>query len=246
VDVVTPVDDAQAEFCRAVEAHLCRKNEGHLVRIVGPAFEQVCGWARRGVPLSIAQLGIDRYIERQKAKGPRRRPVRIEFCEADVLDAFDEWRRSVMPAVEPVRADADIGAGGSAPSPGRRGVSLPAHLERVIARLSTLRAGAQPAFGAAVDAIVRELDAARGSVRSLRGDARQALLDRLLVLDEALVRAGEGQVGAAGISDLQRRVEDELAPYRTRLAAGAFDEARRRALDRMIRERLGLPAVAFD
>ncbi len=93
------MDESQAEFCRAVEAYLCRKNEGHLVRIVGPAFEQVCGWARRGVPLTIAQAGIDRYVERHQAKGPRRRPVRIEFCEADVLDAFDRWRRSVMPAV---------------------------------------------------------------------------------------------------------------------------------------------------
>ena len=39
--------------------------------------------------------GIDRYFERYYAKGPRRRPVRVEFCEADVLDVFDEWRRAV-------------------------------------------------------------------------------------------------------------------------------------------------------
>ena len=38
---VAVVDD----YCRQVEAYLCRKNDGHLVRIVGPAFEQVCGWA---------------------------------------------------------------------------------------------------------------------------------------------------------------------------------------------------------
>ena len=43
----------------------------------------------------IAQRGIDRYFERYYAKGPRRRPVRIEFCEADILDAFDQWRRAV-------------------------------------------------------------------------------------------------------------------------------------------------------
>ena len=42
-------DDA-SEYCRQVEAYLCRKNDGHLIRIVGPAFEQVCGWAARGVP----------------------------------------------------------------------------------------------------------------------------------------------------------------------------------------------------
>ena len=66
-----------------------------MIRIVGPAFEQVCAWAARGVPLRVACRGIDRYFERDYAKGPRRRPVRIEFCEADVLDVFDEWRRAV-------------------------------------------------------------------------------------------------------------------------------------------------------
>ena len=89
----TPIDPA--DYCRQIETYLCRKNEGHLVRIVGPAFEQVCGWATRGVPLRIAFRGIDRYCERYYAKGPQRRPVRIEFCEADVLDSFDDWRRAV-------------------------------------------------------------------------------------------------------------------------------------------------------
>ncbi len=246
---MTPVDESQAEFCRAVEAYLCRRNEGHLVRIVGPAFEQVCGWARRGVPLSIAQVGIDRYVERQAAKGPRRRPVRIEFCEADVLDAFDEWRRSVMPAAPGGAGESGADAvQGLAPPPsaGRRGVSLASHLERVIARLSALRAGARPEFGASVDAIVRELDVARGGARTLRGDSRQALLERLQALDAALGLAATLQLGPAGMTELRQRAEDELAPYRNRLGAEAFAESQQRAIDRLVRERLGLPAIAFD
>jgi len=86
---------APEEYCRQLEAYLCRKNDGHLIRIVGPAFEQVCGWSTRGIPLKLAMRGIDRYFERYYAKGPRRRPVRVEFCEPDVLDVFDEWRRAV-------------------------------------------------------------------------------------------------------------------------------------------------------
>src|SRR6266550_1922907 len=88
-----PMDPA--EYSREIESYLCRKNEGHLIRIVGPAFEQVCGWATLGVPLKIAFRGIDQYCERYYAKGPRRRPVRIEFCEADILDLFDSWRRAI-------------------------------------------------------------------------------------------------------------------------------------------------------
>ena len=51
------------QYCRDLEAYLCRKNDGHLIRIVGPAFEQVCGWAARGVPFTVACRGIDRYFE---------------------------------------------------------------------------------------------------------------------------------------------------------------------------------------
>ena len=90
-----------AEYCRQVEAYLCRKNEGHLVRIAGPVFEQVSGWASQGVPLAVVFRGIDRYCERYYAKGPRRRPVRVEFCEADILELFDDWRRWIASSSTP-------------------------------------------------------------------------------------------------------------------------------------------------
>src|SRR4051812_44261058 len=89
-----PVADV-SEYCRDIETYLCRKNDGHLIRIVGPSFEIVSRWAATGVPLKVALSGIDRYFERYYRKGPRRRPVKIDFCEADVLDVFDEWRRAI-------------------------------------------------------------------------------------------------------------------------------------------------------
>ena len=39
------------DFCREIETYLCKKNDGHLIRVVGPSFELVSGWAERGVPL---------------------------------------------------------------------------------------------------------------------------------------------------------------------------------------------------
>src|SRR5689334_18759364 len=135
--------DASA-YCREIEAYLCKKNEGHLIRIVGPAFEQVSGWAAQGVPLAIACRGIDRYCERYYAKGLRRRPVRIEFCEADILEEFDNWRRAVGVTAKD-SPDEVPGA------PTRD--TLPAHLERVIVRLTGLRAsGRSPSFQERVDA----------------------------------------------------------------------------------------------
>jgi hypothetical protein len=241
---VEPAD----QYCRAIEAYLCRKNDGHLIRIVGPAFEQVLGWAARGVPIRIAYHGIDRYFERYYAKGPRRRPVRIEFCEADILDAFDEWRRAIgithgTPA--PARAG-DGPESESAEGASRRHESLPAHLDRVIARLTTLRAGAAPWLDAMLEAVVRELDARRTEARSLRGDARRDFFDRLAAIDAELLTEARRQCDAATLAQLTGDADEELAPFKDRLPGDAFERSRRAAVDRLIRERCRLPVVAFD
>src|SRR6185369_13024133 len=149
-----------AEYCRELEAYLTRKNEGHLIRIAGPVFEQVSGWAAQGVPLAIAFRGIDRYCERYYAKGPRRRPVRIEFCEADILEEFDNWRRAVgVAALEGTEAAEQLS----------KRDSLPAHLDRVIARLTALRGSDRSAaFLDRIDAVVRELDGLRAHAKQAR------------------------------------------------------------------------------
>jgi hypothetical protein len=241
--VVEPAD----QYCRAIEAYLCRKNDGHLIRIVGPAFEQVLGWANQGVPIKIACQGIDRYFERYYAKGPRRRPVRIEFCEADVLDAFDEWRRAVGIAREerliPATATGDSEA---SDSPERRHGSLPAHLDRVIARLTTLRAGAERTLDDALDAVIRELDSRRSEAKSLRGEGRRDFIDRLRAMDRELLDAAERRCDAATRAQLDVEAAEELAPFKDRLSGGAFEEARRAAVVRLVRERYRLPVIAFD
>lgn len=232
-------DEAPEQYCRAVEAYLCRKNDGHLVRIVGPAFEQVCGWAARGVPLRIACIGIDRYFERYYAKGPRRRPVRIEFCEADVLDAFDEWRRAVgVPAAEPRDPDDEDSS--------RRHGPLSSHLERVVARLTALRSGADPALSDLYDAIVRELDAARGAGKSVRGQAREAVLARLRELDAMLLDAARNRCDEGSLREIERSADEELAPFRQRMPRDAYVQAQQACVDRLVRERLRLPVLTFE
>jgi hypothetical protein len=232
-----------ADYCREIEAYLCRKNDGHLIRIVGPSFELVSGWASRGVPLRIAYRGIDRYFERYYAKGPRRRPVRVDFCDADVLDAFDEWRRTTGLA-----AKSRHGEGGTEAV--SRGASLPAHLEGVLRRLTAARtSGAlirdDATFDRLLDAVSRELDAARGSARGLRGPARQALVARLAALDDEMMRAARSAADEPVWRELVREAETDLAGFRAGMAADAFAQARDRAAGRLLRERLGLPTIAF-
>lgn len=223
-------------YCREIEAHLTRKNEGHLIRIVGPAFEQVCGWARMGVPLKIAFRGIDQYCERYYARGPRRRPVRIEFCEGDILDLFDSWRRAVGVAASP--------AGDTGGPPPRKPV-LATHVDRVMARLVTVRAAGtrSPGFDDAVDSSVRELERLAADARRARGEQRQRILDRLTDLDRALMDAAIRELDAPLSAALRREAEEELAPFGARMAPEVKAHATSAAFERLVRESLGLPIV---
>ena len=231
------------DFCREIESYLCQKNDGHLIRVVGPSFEVVSGWAERGVPLKIAFAGIDRYFERYYRKGPRRRPVKIDFCDADVLDVFDEWQRAV--GAQPSAAGHQSPADGHQSSAGRQ--SLPAHLERVVLRLTSARAGGTlgDEFDALIDRAAAELDAARAKAGGLRGAARQALLDRLAALDAELVRQARGTLDEVTRAALAREAESELAGFRSGMTADAFARAREAAVDRLVRERARLPTIAF-
>ncbi len=244
-------------FCREIEAHLCRRNDGHLVRIVGPAFDLVCGWARAGVPLKVAFRGIDRTVERHRARGPRRRPLRIEFCEADVLDAFDEWRRAVGPMLL-ARSEEGAGAGASA-SPaagaeveggmrGHRPPALTTHLDRVLLRLTSLVAGSPlpSALRALLERIIGELDALRAQAGRLRGETRAAALARLAALDAEVLACAVATADAAALGAARRDAEEELAGYRGRLAPGAFDAAVEAAARRALHDHLRLPRLAIE
>jgi hypothetical protein len=227
-----------AEYCREVETYLCRKNEGHLIRIVGPVFEQVCGWAAQGVPLAVVYRGIDQYCERYYAKGPRRRPVRVEFCEADVLSLFDDWRRAV--------GVSNLGADHEEEEAPRKPDSLPAHLDRAIAKLTALRSsGRSEAFDRVLDAAVRELDRVRASAKSARGDARSAILARLAALDAELLGAARDQLSDADRVELSARAEAEIAPFASRMPADAQRTAVEAAFARLLRDSLGLPTLSL-
>jgi hypothetical protein len=228
------VIDVQA-YCRDLEAYLCRKNDGHLIRITGPAFERVQGWAEQGIPLSIAEAGIDRYFERYYRKGPRRRPVQILFCEADVLDAFDEWRLAV--GIARVTDDSEGGR--------RAKRSLASQIEAASARLTVLRGSdkAGPALGAALDSAVRALDALRPDAARARGDARDALLQRIEQIDATLTAAAFAALDAGQRSALEKEADGELAPFQARLSAEAYAQSRRAAIHRLARQHFGLPSL---
>jgi hypothetical protein len=227
-----------SEYCRELEGYLCQKNEGHLIRIVGPAFERVCGWAEQGVPLALAKRGIDQYCDRYYAKGPRRRPVRIEFCEADILDLFDNWRRAVGVGAE----------GGSPDESSHRRDSLPAHLDRVIARLTSRRGGPwrSEGFDAALADAVRELDTMRTAARNARGHERTRVLERLSALDARLTAAAIGEIDGETARAMRAAAQEDIAPFAARMTAADRESAAAAAFERRVRDAAGLPVLAFE
>lgn len=233
-------------YCRDVESYLCQKNDGHLIRVVGPSFEVVSGWAAQGIPLKVVLRGIDRYFERYYAKGPRRRPVKIDFCAADVLDLFDEWRRALGLAQSSVSGHQSSVEG--TPSSSARRESLPVHLERVVMRLTNARAGGtlDAGFDEIIDHAARELDAARAEARGVRGAARQALIARLDALDVRLLEQARAAMDDAMRRGFEQEADEELAGFRAAMAPDTFARARAAAIDRLVRERFGLPTIRYE
>jgi hypothetical protein len=230
-------------YARDVEAYLCRKNDGHLIRIVGPSFETVRAWEARGVPLKVVFRGIDRHFERYYAKGPRRWPVRIDFCEPDVLDAFDEWRRAVgtwsFTARDGAAAEGEAGV--------VRSASLPRHLERTAMALSSLAAdgGLPEGVRVAVVAAIGAVESVRGRAAGARGAAREALLRDLAVADADFLGAVASTLPEPEHAHLREMAAAELTPFRGRMPPDAFGQAVEAATARLVRERFRLPVLSL-
>jgi len=233
----------QGDYCHEVESYLCRKNDGHLIRIVGPSFELVSGWAARGIPLKIVFRGIDRCFERYYARGPRRRPVRVDFCDADVLDVFDEWRRSVGVLFEKPAADEDLDT--SAPKKPHH--SLAAHLDRIVGRLVARQTDpATASLDSEISRTIERLDSLRGVAPKARGAARARLIDQLALLDGELTVAAREGCPADVRAALARDAAIDLEPFRERMAPAVYQQALDAATDRLVREQLGLPRIAYE
>ena len=228
-------------YCREVESYLCRRNGGHLIRIVGPAFELVRAWKEQQIPLSVVRRAVDRAVERRASSPSSRRPLRIEFCEADVLEQFDEWRRAV-----------GVGRGGDAGADAQRRnarrASLPAHLERVVLGLTALRAQrAHPeALRDLAACLAGELDAARAAARTARGDRRERLLARLEKADRELLAAARAGADESLRDRLLADAERDLAGFRQRMPPAEFRKAVAAGADKLLREELDLPRITFD
>jgi hypothetical protein len=250
------------QYCRAIESHLCRKNDGHLIRIAGPTFDLVRGWAEQGVPLKVALTGIDRTFERYYRKGARRRPLQVSFCEADVLDVFDDWRRALglfgagrsgggAPSAEngvpPAECEAgtseragtaECGAAGTAERGAGTSVPAGALAER------PHRAASLPAH---LERVANRLTLLRGDPRNDE-EMETALAAAVLQMDahRQVSRGVRGPARAALIAHLESLDDNLLARVRARLSPEQLDELRREAAETLAPFRERMPRVAYE
>lgn len=234
-----------AEYCRRVEEHLARVNAGHLVRVVGPAFTLVRSWAEAGVPFSVVCRGIDRKAQRHQ-KGRSTRPLRLEFCEADVRDEYEQWRRAVG-LVSTSAPEAVAESEPASPAEERRRPSAGRVLDRAIEKLvrATADLDASEDFRTETAAILDRLVAAREGLRHARGEARASLVASLDTMHRALVEIARRLAGRL-LAEVEAEAEADLAPYRSRLAADVWRQSVEASVDRLLLERMGLPSLGAD
>jgi hypothetical protein len=230
------------QYCRRVESYMCQKNDGHLMRIVGPTFDLVRGWADGGIPISVVERAIDRTYSRYYAVGTKRRSVRVEYCEQEVIVLFDEWKRAV-----------GIGKVSSSHSnrskmkddvtsviqtvAGKR--SFASHLDEVAGRLETWSfeysgSVADTELSRCVAEAASVVSDIRIDVGRLRGASRTAVLDQLNVLDEGFRDCARSVADDKLLKRLQAEAIESVKPFRSRMSQSVFDETVRVATDRLL------------
>ena len=232
-------------YCREVESYLCRKNDGHLIRIVGPAFQIVTEWVVGGVPLSIVCRAVDRVYSRYHAKGERHHPLRIEYCENDVKDLFEEWKRAV--GIDTVRTGSENKHGDRDSVTDYTRRSLVAHLEGVIARLAEWdHDDVSVELRATVSNILAEVRALDVEVKVAHSGERHGIIDQLESLELNLLDGVRNTAGDVLRSRLRKDAEREVDPFRNRMAPDTFRSVVSSSIDRLLIEYLKLPRISYE
>ena len=241
------------QYCRRVESYMCQKNDGHLIRIVGPTFDLVRGWADGGIPISVVERAIDRTYTRYYAIGTKRKPVRVEYCEQEVVVLFDEWKRAVgIGKISPVQLDEskikDDTA--SAIQAVARKRSLSSHLEEVGGRLETwtFECGGSVAdsdLSRCVEEPASVVSGIRVGADRLRGSSRTAVLEQLTELDARFIDCARSIADDKLLKRLQAEATESVKPFRSRMSQDVFDDTVRIATDRLLVGYFRLPLVSY-
>jgi hypothetical protein len=129
----------------------------------------------------------------------------------------------------------------------RKPPSLAKHFDRVIDRLSRSagRTDVPPAILDELGALLQELTCLRESTKGARGSAREQVASSLATLDARLLDAARAATDAGALAALGSAAAGELSGFRDRLVGEAWRQALGATVDRLLRDRYGLPTLTL-
>ena len=125
--------------------------------------------------------------------------------------------------------------------------ALAAHIARVVERLVALRPVDDAALPpAAIDTVVRELDVLGHDAQRARGPQRDAIVQRLGAIDRELAERAASAFDGARSAALRAEAEADFGDLLERMPPDARAKAIDAAVARLMRERFGLPVIAYE
>jgi len=137
-----------------------------------------------------------------------------------------------------------VGAGEIVSLLGRNGAGRSTAVKTLIGLVPP--AGSIRFRGERIDGIVRQLDHLAADARTVRGEARADIINRLRVLDDEIVEAAAQEVDAETKAVLHTEADGELAPFAQRMPGAALERARAAAFTRLVRDAIGLPVLTYE
>jgi len=241
-----------------IEDTFIRRRGKHL--LLSPMdWALIESWKQKGVPLHVALRGIEQAFDSFEAR-PRRRSVKsLLYCEEEVEAQYAEWRERQQGAraVEAehsasVEANGQNGAGVS--SDENAGLPFPraaiqAHLAECHAQLKQAHASrcatsSDELCEALARAAARLAELEANFARSVRPNAEQ-LEAALTDLDALLERTITAHLPAEQVRARRKQAEEQLRPYRARMARATFEQTRDNLLAKLLREDCGVPRLSL-
>lgn len=175
---------------------------------------------KKGVPMRVVLRGIKDAFDAHAHSFARKQKIRsFKFCETQINAAVDRYRRALH-----------------IDGPGQRGLSEA--LERL---------GAQLTEGPAAQQIAEACEEARLSLLAAAAAAREDQTmdaDRALAgIEDQLVRAASGVVGAQELSEIEKATRDATAAYKSRMPTKVYETLIEESVRRKILQRFGLPRL---
>jgi hypothetical protein len=192
--------------------------------------------------------GIQEKAARHHA-GRSKRPLRLEFCAADVDALFDDWRRATGiharrdgGVADPHATDPQV----EHPASGRR-ATAGRQLQRAIDKLALTvgRLDVPEDVQLETTRLLEALSALREASRRARGEAKREVMLQAEEIDRDLGRLARLS-GRALLAEVEAEAVAELTPFRARLKPEDWHRSLAANVDRLLRGRLGIPTIDFE